>query len=390
MPNVLLDCYSGIAGDMLLGALLDVGAPFGPLLELPQKLGLGGVTIRHEIVSRRWMRGVKVHIDVAEEKQPHRTWKLIDGMIAGADLQNRAQQRARAVFRVLGEAEAYTHNCDINEVHFHEVGAVDSILDIVGCCVLLEALDIEQVFVGPVAIGKGIVKGAHGVMPLPAPATQRLLEGRQVQPTELPFELTTPTGAALLKGLATSEPAPRGLLGRSGFGAGTRELPDRANMVRATLLLDTHAGGAAREELVLVEATIDDCSPEIVGDACERLEVAGALETLVFSAAGKKRRAAMVVRALCRPEIASRLEEVLFRETTTLGVRSWPLQRRALERRVETVETPWGAVRVKVGLLDGKVVTVSPEFDDCRELAEREGIAAKLLYEEARQAFKAT
>jgi uncharacterized protein (TIGR00299 family) protein len=372
-----LDLVGGIAGDMTVGALIDAGADADELERRLRGSGLPFTSIR---VTRDWrggMAGVQFHVAV-EERAPHRSWRDVRELLQRATLPERARARALDVFARLAAAEGAVHGCAPDEVHFHEVGAMDSIVDIVGAALALDLLDATSFSCSAVPICAGSVRAAHGTMPLPVPAAARLLAGFELVPIEGSIETVTPTGAAILaslcEGSARALPALR-LLG-TGTGMGTAELPGRANVLRV-LLGECVRAAAPRGEAVVIEAAIDDMDPRLYGEVSRRLFAAGALDVALSPLQMKKGRPGTLLTVVARPELEGVLSGLLLRETTTLGVRSHDVRRTELLRRHETLETRFGAVRVKLGLLGGEIVNAVPEYDDCERLARERGVPLK-------------
>lgn len=374
------DAFSGISGDMTVGSLVDAGADGDALVAALQSLGTGA-SFRFEKVKRRGIAATKFHVDGGEQKA-HRHLPQILGMIDDADLPDGVRQRATAVFHRLAEAEAAVHGVPMEKVHFHEVGAADSIADIVGACLGLELLGIEEIHCSRINTGSGTVKTEHGVLPVPAPATAKLLEGVPIYADGPAMELTTPTGAAIAATLATSFGAPPAMrLTGSGFGAGDRDFSEQANVLR--VMVGDPSGAMEATTVSLIEANIDDASGEMLGHAMERLMAAGALDVSFSPVQMKKNRPGTLVRVISRPEQREPLAEVLMAETSTLGVRLWQAERRVQERHSEEVETPYGRVRVKVSAAGA----FAPEYEDCRKLAQAAGVPLKTVLAEAGYAF---
>jgi pyridinium-3,5-bisthiocarboxylic acid mononucleotide nickel chelatase len=375
-----LDCVGGIAGDMLLGALLDAGGQVDLLYALPERLGLEGVEIRVERVTRHEIGAV--HVETGGEETRHRSWREIRARLESADLEPRAQARAMHAFTRLAEAEGRVHRMPAESVHFHELGVLDTIIEICGAAVLLEDLAVDEVTCSPLPLARGLVEASHGVLPLPAPATIELLRGAPLFGVEGDFELVTPTGAALAAAFADAwGPLPPLVLADVGYGAGSRELRDRPNVLR--LLLGAADSAASSAEVRLLETNLDDLSPELVPDAFERCFAAGALDVWTVPAQMKKGRPGLVLAALTRPADQAQVATAIFEETTALGVRSSHLSRYELDREERVVEVEGGSVRVKVGLLDGRAVNVAPEHEDCAALAARTGRSVKSVFAEA-------
>jgi uncharacterized protein (TIGR00299 family) protein len=376
-----LDCVGGIAGDMLLAALLDAGAPEERLRDVPESLGIGPVEIRVTRVERHGIGAI--HVDVVRPPDPPpRTWRRMRALIAEAALSETARARSLDVLGRLAEAEAEIHGAPVEDVHFHELGGVDALVDICGAAVLLEELGVERVFSSPVPFARGFTKAAHGVLPLPAPATLAMLRGAQIEEAGEGRELVTPTGAALASSLAESfGQLPRLRLERIGYGAGTDDPPDRPNVLRVLLgdLVDASPAG----EVVLLETNLDDLMPELVPDAVERCFGAGALDVWTAPVQMKKGRPGIVLSALARPADEQAVAAAILEETTALGVRVSRLARYELEREERLVEVDGRAVRLKIGRLDGRIVNVAPEHDDCAAVARATGRPVKSVWAEA-------
>jgi uncharacterized protein (TIGR00299 family) protein len=386
MRTAWLDCSSGISGDMLLGALADAGASGADLCAVPARLGLNNVTVRLERVERGHLAAIKAHVEVApSHHHHHRSLSAIVKMIEASGLPPRTRDMAIRVFRRLGEAEAEVHAAPIERVHFHEVGAEDSITDICGACAGLELLGIERLVCSPLDVGGGFVDTAHGRLPVPAPATARLLAGAPVYSSGVAAELVTPTGAAFVATLAESfGPLPRITLERTGYGAGTRELSDRPNTLRILVGEAEAADKDGPPEIITVlEANLDDLNPQIAGYVADKALDSGALDCYFTPVQMKKGRPGLLVTVLCAPGDGERMRRLLFAETSTLGVRSYRAERRVLQRRHETIETEFGAVRVKVASQNGEILNFAPEYEDCRRLAEEKQVPLKRVMEQA-------
>lgn len=381
MRHLHLDCIGGIAGDMTLAALLDAGADLERLRALPEQLELGSVELAVTRVQRQGVRAL--HVEVRPPPAPpSRTWRELREQIERSTLEPAVRERSLAVFGRLAEAEAAVHGSAVDDVHFHELGGIDTLVDVCGAVLLLADLAIERVSCSPLPLTYGIVKGAHGLLPVPAPATIELLRGVQVRGVEGMRERVTPTGAALAVELAdTFGPAPALTLERAGYGAGTDDPPDRPNVLRA--LVGTAVDSPATGEVVVLETNLDDLSPELVPDAVAGCFEAGALDVWTAPVQMKKGRPGIVLSALCRPAQERAVALALFEETSALGIRVYRLGRYELEREEREVELAGGRVRVKVGLLGGRVVNVAPEHDDCAALARKAGKPVKAVWAEA-------
>ena len=389
MAVAYFDCFAGAGGDMIVASLLDAGADLGPIEKQLAGLGLEGYTLQTQQVRRRGIAATRFIVEVdADAPQPHRHLHHILDMIDAAGLPERAARRAKETFTRLGEAEAHVHGVGIEEVHFHEVGAVDSILDIVGACLALEQLGIDTLHCGPIPLGSGTIDCDHGVMPVPAPATAQLVRGFQTTPGLNKGEATTPTAAALFTALCSGVgPMPPMTVQSVGHGAGTREGDPIANVLR--VLIGSGQAEGDQDSVVQLEANLDDCSGQLLGAAIEQLLEAGCLDAWATPAVMKKSRPAWVLAALCRPQDIAAAEEILFAETPTLGIRRQTLSRSTLIRRFETVETAFGPIRVKVSGRGDACLNASPEFDDCRQAARSHHVPVRRVIEAAVQAFSA-
>lgn len=361
MKIAYFDCFSGIAGDMTVGALIDAGADQAALFAGLESLGTGA-RFSVEKVKRKGIAGSKFHVEHEDQKK-HRHLPHIVKMIEAAALTDRAKGDAIAIFNALGAAEAQVHGVPIEKVHFHEVGAIDSICDIVGAACALDLLGVEAVYASPVNTGSGTIEADHGVMPVPTPATALLLAGKPAYARGPETELTTPTGAAILAGLAKGfGPMPPMAIERSGFGAGSKDFPAMANMVRVLIGRATSAPESVT--VTVLEANIDDSTPEVLGYAMERLLDAGALDVTMSPLVMKKQRPGVRMEVISAPENRERLAEILMSETSTLGLRMWDAERRVAGRHHEEVDLGYARVRVKVSAHGA-----APEYDDCRAAA---------------------
>jgi pyridinium-3,5-bisthiocarboxylic acid mononucleotide nickel chelatase len=375
-----IDCIAGTAGDMLLAALLHAGAS-------PERVNAGlrtvpGSTIEVAVsrTARHEISAAQVEV-IAPPQREHRTWDDVRELVDGADLPERARTLAHEAFRRLAEAEARVHGTDPDEVRFHEVGALDAVADICGVALAVEDLSIERVVSSPVPAPRGLADGSHGRMPLPPPATLELLKGARapLYGVDLDVELVTPTGAALLATLADEfGPLPEMRLEAIGYGAGTRDMKEVPNLVR--VLVGEQVAGRASAPVSLIETNLDDFSPELVPDAAEACFAAGALDVWATPVQMKKGRPGVVLSALARPADEGRVAEALLRETSALGVRIAQLRRWELDRDEHTVDVRGEQVRVKVGMLDGEVINVAPEHDDCVAVATRTGQTVKSVW----------
>ncbi|MFP4354597.1 MAG: nickel pincer cofactor biosynthesis protein LarC [Phycisphaerae bacterium] len=388
MSTAYFDCFAGAGGDMIVASLLHAGARLDVLADQLAGLGVEGYRLTTETTSRKGIQATRFIVEVdPDAPRPHRHLHHITEMIDAADLPARAAQRAKETFTRLGRAEAQVHGVSLEKVHFHEVGAIDSIVDIVGACLAMEQLDLETISCGPIPLGSGTVECDHGTMPVPAPATAELVRGVPTFGGPNPGELTTPTAAALFTSLSeTIGPVGEMEIEKIGYGAGTRQGANVPNVLRVLIGRSSSSGQA--DSVVQLQANLDDCTGELLGSTIQKLLQGGALDAWALPATMKKNRPGWIVSVLCSPAKVPAAEELLFRETTTMGVRKQHMSRSKLLRRVETVETAFGPVRIKLGLLGSEEVTASPEFEDCRAAAESHHVAVKEVIGAAWKAYK--
>ena len=430
MRIAYLDCFSGISGDMFLGALVDAGVSAELFEKTVAALDLGA---RLEIsrVNRSGITATKVDVYVHGEKElpredflqqqqhahhhehgqghehphsdsgqsraeapaPHqhgRTLTKIKEIIAQAAISENARTAATNIFEALGAAEAKIHNVSIESIHFHEVGAVDALVDIVCAAVGVEALGADEIICSPLNVGGGTVKCAHGTFPVPAPATVELLKDAPVYSSGVQAELVTPTGAAIVKTLATRFTSfPEMKIENAGYGAGTRDFPGHANVLRLTVGESSSqlAAKTKQETVSVLEANLDDLNPQVFGYVMDRLLEEGALDAFGIPVQMKKNRPGTLLTVLAKPEDADRLTQILFRETTTLGVRRREESRRILSRKWVTVATQWGDVRMKIASMNGTVTNYAPEYEDCRRIAAERHVPLKSVMQEAVQEY---
>jgi pyridinium-3,5-bisthiocarboxylic acid mononucleotide nickel chelatase len=373
------DCFSGISGDMVLGALVDAGGDLRRMESELRKLGLGGWKISAEKVKRKAIFATQVKVETREQHH-HRDLAAILKMIDRAELAPRAASRAKAIFARLGEAEAKVHGVPVEQVHFHEVGAVDSILDIVGAAIGFELLGIDEFACSSFDVGAGQVRTAHGLLPVPAPATAELLRDRPTYSSGIEHELVTPTGAAIATTLATRyAEMPAMMLRAVGYGAGSADFSEKANVLR--LLVGEREVSEAGEHwdapVTVIETNLDDMSPQIYGYLVERALAAGALDVFSTPVQMKKNRPGLLVTLLSEAENASGLIDLVFRETTTIGVRTYEVRRKVLDREIVRVATEFGEVRMKISRMNGSMLNAAPEYEDCQRIAAERGMPLK-------------
>lgn len=376
MRIAYFDCFSGASGDMILGACLNAGLDLEDLRHELDRLKVAGYTLKADAIRKQGFAATQFEVQVEPgTDKPHRHLKHIRQILDDSALPEPVLERAMSVFNRLAEAEAAAHGTTVEKVHFHEVGAIDAIVDVVGACVALDRLGVERVYCAPIPTGHGTVHCEHGVMPVPAPGTAALLKGVPLAECDEPGELTTPTGAAILTTLAAGYgPMPAMTVERIGVGAGRRDGKTRPNILRVFI------GEAAAtpeedeaDEIVVLETNLDDITGEVIGYVHDRLFEAGAVDVFTSPIYMKKNRPATLLTVLAPPALREQLESILFTETTTLGVRRYSARRSKLARQIETAETPYGTIRIKVGRRGGQVISASPEFEDCRRAAQESG-----------------
>lgn len=377
MSALYLDCYSGVAGDMILAALLDLGVDRDGWLKALNRLPLRGFKIQFERVMRREFSSLQVQIAI-EEPQPERHLSDIVQVIQEGDLSAEVKERAKKVFTCLAEAEAKIHGTDIQKVHFHEVGASDAIIDVVGTCLALESLGADKIYSTPVGLGRGLSRSAHGPMPLPPPATLEILRGAPVRFHEVETELATPTGAALLKSLAEFVPPPAEMVVTAiGYGAGSKIIPELPNVLRALLLEGRWE--LESDRAVLLETNIDDMNPEVFPHAISKLLEAGAMDAYLVPIIMKKGRPGVILSTLCSLDLKQKIVDLIYSETSTLGIRAVIVDRLKLLRREIVVATPLGPIKGKEARWENNVRR-TPEFEDCRRIAEEKGVPLQEVY----------
>lgn len=384
------DCFSGISGDMVLGAVLDAGVSPDAIRTALDSLGLP-ITLEVERVKRCGFAATKATI-TAPDQDDYRFLPDIEAILARAALTPRQRDLTLAVFRKLAAAEAAAHGMPMERVHFHEVGALDSIADIVGSSVGLDLLGVERFTSSPVPTGKGTVKAAHGVMPIPTPGTLELLKGVPLATSNVEFELTTPTGAAILTTVVKEYTAtPAMTVERIGHGAGTKDFLDRPNILR--LLVGEasplqEVGFAETDTVIVLETNLDDVPSEVIGYCFEQLFSAGALDVFAVPIQMKKQRPGVLLSVICEPAKAAELEVILFRETATFGIRRTVAQRSKLRREAVSVDTPWGPVRAKRGWAGNGFEVLTPEYEDCARVAREHGIPLREVYAAVRRSIR--
>ena len=414
MTNTLyLDCFAGVSGDMFIGALIDCGLNFDLLKSELKKLGVGGYDLSVSRVNRSGIFASKFDVQLHnghdhhghshehqhehhhehkhehEHNHEHRSLSEIKRIINSSDLSERVKDRAQQIFQHIGEAEAKIHNVPIETIHFHEVGALDSIIDIVGACIGLDALRIDRIISSPLHVGSGTFTCAHGTYPVPGPATAELLRGVPIYSKDIVGELVTPTGAAIISTLGASYgPLPMMKIELIGYGAGTRTYPKFPNVLRALVGELEEDADQTPMTVTVIEANIDDLNAQVFGHLMEKLLTAGALDVFYTPVQMKKNRPGVLVTLLCKPEDKQLMIEHVFRETTTIGVRYRNEKREVLRRDFVTLETNYGPIKIKVSRApDGRVMNYAPEFEDCKYAAEKHHVPVREVQTAALNAY---
>ncbi len=378
------DCFSGISGDMTLAALIDAGVDAEAIRRGIASLGLP-ITLEVEKVRKGGFAATSVRVEAAEEHS-HRFLPQVEEIIQRGNLTPRQRDLALRIFRRLAQAEAAAHGLPLEKVHFHEVGALDSIADIAGSAIGIDLLGVERFTSRSVPTGSGMVKCAHGMMPVPTPGTAELLKGVPLAASSIKAELTTPTGAAILTTMVQQWiDQPVMTVDRIGHGAGRRDFPEQPNLLR--LFVGTVAETADTDQVWMLETNLDDLPAEVIGYCYDLLLAAGALDVFSTPIFMKKNRPGVLLSVLAPEALLPRVEEILFRETTTFGIRRYPVSRHKLQRRACTVNTPWGPVQGKLGWLEGRPLVFSPEYEDCARIARQHAVPLREVYLQAQQAY---
>ena len=387
MKTLYFDCFAGASGDMILGALVSVGVDPRQLSEALASLNVSGYEINFETVDRSGISATHARV-ITPHEHAHRHLGDILKIIYESRLSDGVKDRAARIFSRLAEAEARVHNVAVEKIHFHEVGALDAIIDVTGACIGFELLEVERFAASALHVGSGMVEMAHGRFPVPPPAVAELLRDVPIYSTDIRGELVTPTGAAIISTVCQEfGQLPKMKVERTGYGAGTREYQNFPNALRLMLGDDADVEMSSDERLVIVETNIDDMSPQIYGHVMEEAFRLGALDCYFTPVQMKKNRPGVVVSILCRLSERDVMCELLLKETTTLGVRFHEVMRRALERKIVTVETEFGAIDVKVAHLNGRIVKEMPEYEQCRAAAARAGVELRTVEAAVRASF---
>lgn len=380
MKVLCYDCFSGISGDMNLGAMLDLGIELSYLRGELEKLNLRGWELIAEKSQRHGISGTKVTVRQTVHEHAHRHLSDIQKIINGSSLPDEVNGLSMLIFRKIAEAEAKVHGIPVDEVHFHEVGAIDSIVDITGAAICFAALKPEAVFVSEIELGGGFVKCDHGSLPVPAPATAEIVRDMPVRTGGVGFEATTPTGAAILSVLGTEFGSTQAIkISRTGYGVGHKDHPEIPNLLRVSLG-ETVSLSATGHKALLIESNIDDMNPEFYDHVSERLFKAGASDVYFSQIIMKKGRPGVVLKAICETHLEDVIKEIIFRESTTLGVRTFEFRKETLAREFGKINTQYGEMTVKKSFYENVPVSVKPEYEECKRIAAENGIPVKEVY----------
>ena len=395
MKILYYDCFSGISGDMNLGAMLDLGVSSDTLISNLEKLNVGGWKLEITKDQRHGITGTKATVIIdndtahdhdhhhgSHDSSGHRNLADIEKIIKGSSLSGEVKELSMKIFTIIAEAEATVHNKPVQEIHFHEVGAVDSIIDVAGAAICLVSLGVEKVYVSDIELGSGMVRCEHGLLPVPAPATALIVSGFPVHSGGVDFEATTPTGAAIIAGIA--EPLPAGLkyvIKTTGYGIGQKNNPSRPNLLRV-YLAETAGSQINGHEAFIVECNVDDMNPELTEYISSRLFAAGAGDVWFTPVVMKKGRPAFMISVICEEHQIGAIREILFNESTTIGMRIFPFTKETLHREFEEIDTRFGRVVIKKSFFNGKLVSVKPEADRCAAIAAETGLPMKQILQE--------
>jgi pyridinium-3,5-bisthiocarboxylic acid mononucleotide nickel chelatase len=379
MKILFYDCFSGISGDMNLGAMIDLGVDITLLTSELDKLNLKGWELHAEKDQRHGIVGTKVTVRQTHHEHAHRHLSDIEKLIRESSLDQKTKDLSMKIFMKVAVAEASVHNIPIEEVHFHEVGAIDSIIDIVGAAICFNALSPDAVFVSDLELGSGFVKCEHGTLPVPAPATAEIIKGIPSKTGGVNFEATTPTGAAIISAVGTHfNPGTPIRIDKTGYGVGHKENPSVPNLLR--VFLGESEEPVTGHNALLLECNIDDMNPEFFEHISEKLFIAGASDVYISNIIMKKGRPGNILNVICEPGLEGILKEIIFTETTSVGIRTFPFRKDTLSRKFEVIKTPYGNITIKRSYFKDKEVSCKPEFEECRKIAAERGIPLKEIY----------
>lgn len=397
MKILYFDCFSGISGDMVLGAMADAGVDIEVIKKELKRLDLDGYKLRISKVKRKGIKGTKADVIVDEKKHLHHTtYKYIKRMIERSRLSKKIKEDSLKIFKNIAEAEAKIHRTSVNNVHFHEVGAVDSIVDVVGAAICINILSPDIILSSPINTGMGMVKTEHGILPVPAPATAEMLKGFPSYSSDIKFELATPTGVGIITTMAkASNTIPNMKTNAIGYGAGSKDFLDSPNLLRimigettpsTPLLKKGGMGGFEQDSITVIESNIDDMNPQFYDHIMNRLFKEGALDVFLTPIIMKKNRPAVKITLISEIDNANNLADILLSETTSFGLRMYKTERVKLKREIKVIKTEYGNAKIKIGKRNSKIIKVVPEYEDCKRIAEEKGISIKEVYEKVRSA----
>jgi uncharacterized protein (TIGR00299 family) protein len=379
MKILYYDCFSGISGDMNLGAMIDLGIDKNFLISELNRLNLKGWELQVSRDQRHGINGTKVTVKQTRHEHEHRHLSDIEKIIMNSDLDQKTKDLSMKIFTKVAVAESKVHGVPVDKIHFHEVGAIDSIIDITGAAICFNALNVDEVHVSPVELGGGFVKCAHGKLPVPAPATAEIMAGIPSKRGGVDFEATTPTGAAILATLGTKFNSTAVFrIEKTAYGVGQKDYPDVPNLLR--VLIGEAEAEKTGHQAMLIQCNIDDMNPEFFEYLSEKLFRSGAADVYYSNIMMKKGRPGIIVNVICEQEAADQVRNVLFTESTTIGIRTFPFNKDTLSRKFETITTTYGDVRIKRSYYQDREVSVKPEYDDCRRIADEKGIPLKEVY----------
>ena len=388
MKILYFDCFSGVSGNMILGAMVDAGIDIKALKKELKKLDLHGYSLKVSKVKRKGIKGTKVDVIVDKKKHLHHThYKDIKRLIERSKLSKKIKEDSLAIFKNIAEAEAKIHRTSVDNVHFHEVGAVDSIVDVVGASICISLLNSDITLSSPINTGKGMVKTEHGLLPVPAPATTEMLKGFPSYSSDIEFELATPTGVGIITAMAkASNTIPVMKTNAIGYGAGSKDFSDSPNLLR--IMIGEGYSPSEQDSITVIESNIDDMNPQFYDHIMNRIFDAGALDVFLTPIIMKKNRPAVKITLLSDNDNVNKLADILLKETTSFGLRMYKTERIKLEKEIKTVKTEYGSTKVKIGKKNGKIINIAPEYEDCKRIANERGISIREVYEKVKSATR--
>ena len=388
MKILYFDCFSGVSGNMILGAMVDAGIDIKALKKELKKLDLHSYSLKVSKVKRKGIKGTKVDVIVDKKKHLHHThYKDIKRLIERSKLPEKIKEDSLSIFKNIAEAEAKIHRTSVDNVHFHEVGAVDSIVDVVGTSICISLLNSDITLSSPINTGKGMVKTEHGLLPVPAPATTEMLKGFPSYSSDIEFELATPTGVGIITAMAkASNTIPVMKTNAIGYGAGSKDFSDSPNLLR--IMIGEGYSPSEQDSITVIESNIDDMNPQFYDHIMNRIFDAGALDVFLTPIIMKKNRPAVKITLLSDNDNVNKLADILLKETTSFGLRMYKTERIKLEKEIKTVKTEYGSTKVKIGKKNGKIINIAPEYEDCKRIANERGISIREVYEKVKSATR--